>query len=98
VVCSDLSVFREVAGAAAEYVSANDTAAWVESLLRLESDVERRAELGRSGLERAASFGWERAARETLEVWRRASGRVGASAREVGGASVRGGVSQADPT
>jgi alpha-1,3-rhamnosyl/mannosyltransferase len=99
VVCSDLPVFREVAGAAAEYAPANDSAAWVDALLRVESDAERRAELRRLGLERATSFEWERAARETLEVWRRAAGRVVGGVREVDDATVRrGSVSQADPT
>ena len=99
VVCSDLPVFREVAGAAAEYAPTNDAAAWVEALLRVESDAGRRAELGRLGLERAASFDWERSARETLDVWRGAAGRVVAGARDRSGAAVRGGgVSQADPT
>jgi alpha-1,3-rhamnosyl/mannosyltransferase len=98
-VCSDLPVFREVAGAAAEYAPTADPAAWLEAVQRVETDGQRRAELTRLGLERAGAFDWERSARETLEVWRGAAGHVAAGVRNTAGATVRGGgVSQADPT
>ena len=80
VVCSDLPVFREVAGEAAVYAPPADAAGWVEPLRRLVNDAERRAEMGRRGLARAAAFSWERAARETLEVWRGAAGEGSARA------------------
>jgi alpha-1,3-rhamnosyl/mannosyltransferase len=76
VLCSDLPVFREVAGAAADYAPAGTAELWLDPLRRLHGDAERRAELARLGLARAAEFSWERAARETIEVLRAAAGRV----------------------
>jgi alpha-1,3-rhamnosyl/mannosyltransferase len=89
VVCSDLPVFREVAGAAAEYAPRGDAAAWIDPLRRLEADPERRVELSRLGVARAAAFGWERAARETLEVWRAAAGARSVEGRAGGGVAAR---------
>ena len=81
VVCSDLPVFREVAGDAAEYARTSDARAWIDALVRVESDAARRAELERAGLARAAAFDWDRSARETLEVWRAAAARSEVSGR-----------------
>ena len=81
VVCSDLPVFREVAGDAAEYAPANDRAPWSDALCRVETDPARRAELERAGLARAAAFDWDRSAQETLEVWRAAAVRAEVSGR-----------------
>ncbi|HVR29845.1 MAG TPA: glycosyltransferase family 1 protein [Thermoanaerobaculia bacterium] len=89
VVCSDLPVFREVAGAAAEYAPAADAASWLEPLRRLHADHDRRVELARLGVARAAQFSWERAARETLEVLRSASGRIGTEGSAGKGAATR---------
>ncbi len=97
VVCSDLPVFREVAGAAAEYAPTGDASAWVEALVRVDTDLARRTELRLLGLERAAAFDWERSVGETLEVWRVAAGRAERGIRGLAG-EVRSGVSQADPT
>ena len=41
-------------------------------MVTLARDAERRDELRRLGLERAKSFSWQRAARETLDVYREA--------------------------
>jgi O-antigen biosynthesis alpha-1,3-rhamnosyltransferase len=84
VVCSDLPVFREVAGAAAEYAPLEDAAGWIAALRRIEDQPERRAELRRLGLARAAAFDWERSARATLDVWRAAAGRGEVAARPRG--------------
>lgn len=75
VVCSDLEVFREVAGDAAIYVPATDVGAWAEAVSRLLGDAERRAELAAAGPRRAEAFDWRRAVEETLVVWRRAARR-----------------------
>ncbi|MFN0100619.1 MAG: hypothetical protein ACKV2U_00875 [Bryobacteraceae bacterium] len=45
---------------------------WVAALTRLIDDAARRAELRARGWARAAEFNWERAARETLAVYRKA--------------------------
>jgi alpha-1,3-rhamnosyl/mannosyltransferase len=89
VVCSDLPVFREVAGDGAEYASTSDRRAWIDALVRVDSDTARRAELERAGLARAAAFDWDRSARETLEVWRAAAARSEVSGRAGGDVPAR---------
>ncbi len=70
----DNSSLAEVVGDAGVLVKDADVAAMSDAVLRLLSDPgerERRAAMGRR---RAAGFTWERAARETLTVYRRVSG------------------------
>ena len=58
---------EEVAGGAAELVEPAD----VDSIAAgIERALARRDELVRLGLERARAFGWDRAARETVDVYR----------------------------
>jgi anaerobic magnesium-protoporphyrin IX monomethyl ester cyclase len=64
----------EVAGDAAEFVDPSDTDAIGEALQALVGDADRRRELARRGLDRSLAFSWERAAAETLEVYRAAAG------------------------
>jgi len=45
---------------------------WADTIAELWDDEERRAELGRRGRVQAQRFSWVRAARETLQVYRRA--------------------------
>jgi alpha-1,3-rhamnosyl/mannosyltransferase len=49
-----------------------DADAWAAALHALLDDAPRRASLSAAGLRRAGAFGWERAAAETVEVYRRA--------------------------
>jgi glycosyltransferase involved in cell wall biosynthesis len=70
VVCSDIPVLREVAGDAALYFDPRDAAQLAPMLTRVLDDATLRADLRTRGLSRAAQFSWERAARETLEVYR----------------------------
>jgi alpha-1,3-rhamnosyl/mannosyltransferase len=90
VVCTDLAVFREVAGPAAEYAPAGDRARWIDALRRVEEDAARRAELARTGLARASTFDWDRAARRTLEVWRRAANGTAATGGRVASGAAAG--------
>ena len=72
VIASDIPVLREVAGPAAMYVppgSEDEMAHVLSDLLHNES---RRDVLRGMGLKRAAHFSWEKASRETLDVYRAA--------------------------
>ena len=70
VVCSRASSLPEVGGRAARYVnptSAEEMACAIHEVLR---DEALRAEMGERGLEQANRFSWERAAQETMAVYR----------------------------
>jgi glycosyltransferase involved in cell wall biosynthesis len=71
VITSRGGALEEVAGQAAELVDPLDVDSIAAALGTLAADAERRRELSRLGLERARIFSWRRAARETLEVYRR---------------------------
>lgn len=68
------SSLPEIGGDAALYFEPRDVDGLVAQLRRVLSDGALREELSRRGRERAAEFRWERAARETLEVFRRVAG------------------------
>jgi glycosyltransferase involved in cell wall biosynthesis len=67
---ADASSLPEVVGDAALRVPPDDLHGWVAALWRLLADPRLRADLRRRGFERAAEFSYERAARETLAVYR----------------------------
>ena len=69
VVISRTGALPEVAGEAALYVDPHDPEDLAQAMERLLTDPELRRSLGASGRRRAASFGWERTARQTLEVY-----------------------------
>ncbi|MDQ1300444.1 MAG: hypothetical protein QG637_362 [Chloroflexota bacterium] len=71
VVCSTTSSLPEVAGDAALLVDPADTDALTAALRRVAADADLAAELARRGVAQAARFSWERAAAETLAVYRR---------------------------
>jgi glycosyltransferase involved in cell wall biosynthesis len=67
VACSDVPSLRETAGGAAELFDPRD----VEDIARGITDaLARRGVLGPKGLARAAGFSWDRAAAETVAVYR----------------------------
>jgi glycosyltransferase involved in cell wall biosynthesis len=72
VACSAVSALPEVAGDAAELFDPRDPAAIAAAIERLLDDPARRSELVARGRARPAEFTWERAARGTLESYRRA--------------------------
>jgi glycosyltransferase involved in cell wall biosynthesis len=74
-VVAETSSLPEVVGDAALLHPPGDQEALADALLRLVEDDALRAELRRRGPERAARFSWERAARETLAVYREAISR-----------------------
>lgn len=75
VITSNTSSLPEVVGDAAITVDPYDVDALAAAITRVLSDAELRAELRARGLARAAQFTWERAARETLDVYRAVLGR-----------------------
>jgi glycosyltransferase involved in cell wall biosynthesis len=80
-VVAETSSLPEVVGDAALRVPPLDVAAWAEVLARLWHDADLRADLARRGPQRAALFSWERAARETLAIYRRCAANAGSAAR-----------------
>lgn len=73
-VCSDLPVFREVAGEGALYAPATDPEAWERALCQLLDEPDLRDRLGLAGERSAEKFSWQRAAQSTHDVWRKAVG------------------------
>ena len=74
VVASDIAPIREVAGGAALLTPPGDVTRLAASIRDLIAAPDRRRSLAGQGLERARAFSWDRCARETLEVYRRAFG------------------------
>jgi glycosyltransferase involved in cell wall biosynthesis len=72
VVCSNVSSMPELGGSAARYFDPQDTGQMAETIAAVLRDGDLRAEMRQRGLEQAARFSWQRAARETLDVYKRA--------------------------
>jgi len=70
VVASNTSCFPEILGGAALLVDPQDVNGLARSMYSLLRDPAARRTYSQKGLERAGSFSWVRAARETLEVYR----------------------------
>jgi glycosyltransferase involved in cell wall biosynthesis len=70
VVCSNASSLPEVAGEAALMVGPQDTAGLAAAIQRVLADAELRAKLAALGMAQASRFTWEKAARQTLAVYR----------------------------
>ncbi|MFN7913876.1 MAG: glycosyltransferase family 1 protein [Vicinamibacterales bacterium] len=75
VVTGSVAALNEVAGDAAARVEVLDAAALGDTLVALASSREQREDLSRRGLARARAFSWERAATETLNVYRQTAAR-----------------------
>jgi len=69
VVTSSVSALPEVAGDAALLVDPKDVTALAEAMERALADEALHADLRARGLERAREFSWEKAARETVQVY-----------------------------
>lgn len=70
VVTSGAGGLREVAGDAAVIVEGRDPAAYVQALVDLSEDQDRREALIALGMHRADGFTWRRTADQTAEVYR----------------------------
>ena len=73
VVASDRPALPEVVGEAGLLIPAEDAGALAAALAGVLSDGRLREDLRRRGLARAREFSWQRTARETVEVYRRAA-------------------------
>jgi glycosyltransferase involved in cell wall biosynthesis len=71
VITGHVPALEEVGGGAVEHVENLDAASIGDALVSLARNGERREELRAKGLERSSRFSWQRAARETLDVYRR---------------------------
>jgi glycosyltransferase involved in cell wall biosynthesis len=81
VITGHVAALTEVGGSAVEHVGHLDADSLGDAMVRLASDPRRREELTSLGLQRARAFSWQRAARETLKVYRLAvTGEVAATA------------------
>ncbi len=69
VLCSRSSSLPEVVGDAGILLPADDSGAWAHALAKLLSTPAVLARWRERGPERAAQFSWEKAAKETLEVY-----------------------------
>ena len=80
VVCSNATAIPEVAGDAAIYFDPRDVEDMASKMAVVARDQGLRDDLAAKGRARAASFGWERAARETLAIYGRVLGPAGVAA------------------
>lgn len=74
VIVSNVSSLPEVVGDAGLLFDPTDPTDLTVAIWRLLSDETLRREMIEKGLRRAARFSWQRAARETLELYRRVAG------------------------
>jgi glycosyltransferase involved in cell wall biosynthesis len=70
-IVSQSSSLPEVAGQAALLLPPLEVEAWAAAFARLWHDEQERASLAQRGPAQAARFSWQRAARETLAIYRR---------------------------
>jgi len=74
VITSSVSSLPEVAGSAAILVDPGDAVALADAIGRVLGDAALHADMRQAGLLQAKRFSWDRAARETAAVYRRALG------------------------
>ncbi len=75
VIVSNSSSLPEVVGDAGWLVNPDDVEGLTVALYRILTDDELRREMSAKGIKRAAVFSWDRAARETLAVYRKVADR-----------------------
>jgi len=70
VIASNASSLPEVVGDAGILVDPRDAGAWVDAIRAVLSDDARRAAMRERGIAQSKKFSWDRAADETLAVYR----------------------------
>jgi len=70
VICSSLSVLREITGGHAKIVSACEQHEWKRAMDAAVGSLDWHDVYQKKGLARAAKFSWQTAARATLDVYR----------------------------
>lgn len=83
VITGHVAALAEVGGNAVEQVGHLDAESLGDAMVRLAGNPRRREELTALGLQRAHTFSWQRAARETLKVYRLAVNGEAAAAAPV---------------
>jgi glycosyltransferase involved in cell wall biosynthesis len=73
VVAAAATSLPEIAGDAAIFASPEDPASFANAMARVHRDVDVRSDLEERGRKRSAMFSWERAAKETLVTYERAT-------------------------
>ncbi len=76
VITSNVASLPEVVGDAALMVRPEDEDAMTEAIIRVAQDSSIRADMIARGLKQASKFSWERAARETINVYRSVLGNL----------------------
>jgi glycosyltransferase involved in cell wall biosynthesis len=71
---SNVSALPEVVGDAAILIDPHDMEGLTVAMWRVLTDQDLRASMAAKGLKRAKMFSWQRAAQETLAVYRRVVG------------------------
>jgi glycosyltransferase involved in cell wall biosynthesis len=74
VIASRAASIPEVVGDAGLLLDPTDVGAWTDAIVRVVNDEHLRDRLRAAGVRRASAFTWERTARMTLDVYRRAAG------------------------
>jgi glycosyltransferase involved in cell wall biosynthesis len=69
VICTDVPALREVGGDAVIAVPVEDATALAQALAKVSGDAQFRSDLGARGIRRAASFSWDRSARQLWEAY-----------------------------
>jgi glycosyltransferase involved in cell wall biosynthesis len=69
VVTSDIASLRQTAGDAARLVSPSDAAALAKNIVDLLENKSEQQYLSQAGIKHAQQFSWEKAARETLDIY-----------------------------
>jgi glycosyltransferase involved in cell wall biosynthesis len=80
VITGSAGALSEIGGGAVEAVERLDAESLGDAMVGLARSRERRENLSALGLQRAHTFSWERAARETLDIYRRAASRPAGTA------------------
>jgi glycosyltransferase involved in cell wall biosynthesis len=75
VISSSAGSLREVVGDAGILIDPTDVDRWVEAIERVLADDALSSQMSEAGLERAALFSWERAASETLALYKKVARR-----------------------